>query len=249
MSIRLFSVFLCLTFSMPVFSQRQTTTNLNAWYMYFGDHKISDQFGIHLEAQWRRNGLVNTPMQLLLRPGINYTFSSTVFATIGYGFIETHPYGDFAVPASFPEHRIWEQLQFKNQQGIFEWISRFRLEQRFSKLPVMSDDTFKPGNAVYTNRFRLFNRFSIPFNGRTITDHSLYVSVYDEIMINFGNNVGNNIFDQNRAYIAVGYKYPKLGKIELGYLHQQIFKTDGIKVENNNTIQLSLISNIPFYNQ
>lgn len=35
-------------------------------------------------------------------------------------------------------------------------------------------------------------------------------------MVNFGEKVGLNLFDQNRAYVALGYKVPKLGRLEVG---------------------------------
>jgi len=227
--------------------QRKTVNQFNAWYMYFGDHKVSDKWGVHLEAQIRRHGLIDEGQQLLLRTGINYHFTNNVFATVGYGFIETYPYGELPSRATFPEHRIWEQVQVKNQMGVVEFVSRFRLEQRYSKLPVLVNDVYKPGDAVYTNRFRLLNRFSVPFKGKTIEDGSFYISVYDEFMINYGKNAGYNIFDQNRAYLALGYKIPMLGRLEVGYLNQLGFKGNGIDVENNHTLQIGLASTLDFY--
>ena len=35
-------------------SNHQYADNLNAWLMYFGDHKFSPKWGVHLEAQWRK---------------------------------------------------------------------------------------------------------------------------------------------------------------------------------------------------
>lgn len=225
---------------------RQHTTNQNGWYMYFGDHQFAPKWGVHLEAQFRRNHWLADPQQLLLRTGLNYYFTPQTFATIGYCFVETYPYGQFSVAAPYPEHRIWEQVQLKNQAGIFEWVSRFRLEQRFSQQPVLQDGTYIPGDAVYSNRFRLLNRFSVPFKGRTIQDGSLYATVYDEILLSFGRHVGYNLFDQNRAYIALGYKLHNLGRLEIGYMNQQVMKGDGIRVENNHTLQISLTSTIAF---
>lgn len=224
------------------------SSNNNAWLMYFGDHKISKYWGIHIEGQIRRNDFVQQWQQLLLRTGINYHINEQIFATVGYCFVETYPYGDFPVKSSFPEHRLWEQLQIKNQIQQFEWISRFRLEQRFSELPILNtiSNTYEPGDALYTNRFRLLNRVSIPFSGQKIIDKSFYISFYDELFINFGKNVGLNLFDQNRAYAAIGYKIPKMGRLEIGYLEQTIIKSDGFKIENNHTIQLGLSSNIDF---
>lgn len=223
--------------------------NSNAWLMYIGDHKFSKDWGVHLEIQWRRNEFLSNPQQLLLRTGLNYHLNNQVMATAGYCFVETYPYGAFPVKVAFPESRFWEQLQIKNQLNRFEWISRFRFEQRFTNNPALNVSTnlYEPGDAVYTNRFRLLNRFSIPFKGKVITDRSFYLSAYDEFFINFGKNVATNIFDQNRAYLALGYKFPKIGRLEIGYLYQTVNKPDGIKIEQNHTFQLGLSSTLDFY--
>lgn len=228
-------------------SIRIFTENSNGWYMYNGDHKFSNKFGVHIETQFRRNQLIVKPQQLLLRTGLNYHFSNIAFVTLGYCFVNTHPYGELPVKSIFPEHRIWEQLQLKNQLGRFENTNRFRLEQRFVNLPVLTGLYYQPGVAVYSNRFRFLTRFSLPFKGKEIVDKSLYLTAYNEFFIAFGENVRYNIFDQNRAYIAIGFKIPKLGRLEIGYLNQLIFKSDGINVENNHTLQVGLFSTINFY--
>jgi hypothetical protein len=230
-------------------AQRKFTENNNGWFMYFGDHKFSKKWGVHLEAQLRRDEIIRKSQQVLLRTGLNYHFSPTIFGTVGYAFVETYPYGEFAVKSKFPENRLWEQIQIKNQIERIEMVSRFRLEQRFSNSPVLNVGIYGPGDAVYTNRFRLLNRISIPFKGKTIVDKSFYFSAYDEFFVSFGKKVGFNLLDQNRAYVAIGYKIPKVGKLEIGYLNQLVIKSDGIKIENNHTLQLGLSSTINFYKE
>ena len=245
-------VLLLLLVTASTFAQgtRQHTSNSNGWYMYFGDHKISPKWGVHLEAQFRRHDVITSGQQLLLRTGINYHLTDQTFLTAGYAFIETYPYGEFPVKATFPEHRIWQQAQVKSQLHKWEMVSRFRLEQRWLYLPVQqSDGSFAPGDAVYQNRFRIFTRFSIPFKGETIVDKSWYVTFYDEIFVSFGKHVGMNVFDQNRAYVALGYRIPRIGRPEFGYMHQLLLKSNGTQVEDNHTLQLGLISNIPFFKQ
>ena len=236
------------TASLHAQSIRNTASQTNAWFMYFGDHKFSDHWGIHLEGQWRRSDFVSSPQQLLLRTGVNYHFSPQVFATVGYAFVKTYPYGEQPAAATFPEHRLWEQIQLRSNFGRFEFINRLRLEQRWVQVPVLNpaDGTYEPGDAVYTNRARPMIRVSVPFKGKTIEDHSLYISVYEEPFISFGKNVRSNIFDQNRAYIALGYKIPKVGRLEIGYLNQMIFKANGTSVENNHTLQIGLASVLEF---
>ena len=85
-----------------------TDNNANGWYMYFGDHPIAkSKWGLHLEGQWRRADLGLKWQQLLLRPAVNYQLHKKVALTGGYGFIQTHGYGDFPLPATAPEHRFF----------------------------------------------------------------------------------------------------------------------------------------------
>ncbi len=214
--------------------------------MYFGTHSFSEQWSWHAEAQWRRNNWITDAQQLLLRTGVNYNITRNVMITAGYCFVKTYPYGDFPVKVDFPENRIWQQLQLKQILGRLELTHRFRQEQRFIHLPVLKDTLYQPGVSVFQNRFRLLHRFSLPLNNTTISDNTIYLTAYDEVMISFGKNVGMNIFDQNRAYAALGYKVPKLGRVELGYMNQQLMKSDGIKIENNHTLQMALFSSIEF---
>ncbi|HMX40491.1 MAG TPA: DUF2490 domain-containing protein [Saprospiraceae bacterium] len=243
----LFALLFLLVGTGAAVAQRQHTTNRNSWLMYFGDHKFSPHWGLHVEAQLRRSDGVNIGQQLLLRPGINYHFSPALFASAGYCFVQTYPYGEFAAKSSFPEHRLWEQLQFKNVTGRLEWINRLRLEQRWVDAPTLQGSTYQPGPAVYSNRMRLLNRVSLPLHGKSIEDKTWYLSAYDEVFLGFGKNVALNILDQNRAYAALGYKVPRLGRVELGYLFQRVFKADGVKTENNHTLMLGLASTLPLH--
>jgi hypothetical protein len=229
---------------------RQYGDHQNAWFYYVGDHPVSPKWGVHLEAQVRRNGLLTNWQQLLLRTGINYHLSDQAFVSLGYAFVESYAFGEFPSKSNFPEHRIWQQLQAKTQLGKFEWVGRLRTEQRYVYQPEQKPGTttFAPSdNATYSNRIRLLNRLSIPFSGKTIVDGSWYLSFFDELMVNVGQNVGANFLDQNRASIAIGYKVAGLGRLEFGFMEHTIFKADGIKIENNHTFQLGLSSNIAFY--
>jgi hypothetical protein len=242
----IFLLVMAIVFFNILHAQRLYTTNNNLWLAYNGDHKVSKLLGIHLEYQERRSKLGAGNQQNLFRTALNYHFLPNAFASMGYAFVATYPYGNFAVKSVFPEHRIYQQLQYNNGLGIIESVNRFRLEQRFNYLPVLqTDSSYKASNkSTYSNRVRYAQRFSIPLKGKKIVDKSFYITCFDELFINFGEQVQRNIFDQNRAFAGIGYKLPKLGRIELGYLNQLLFKGDEVKVENNNT--LSLVWNANF---
>ncbi len=226
-------------------AQTQTTPRVradqsHAWFMYFGDHPLKGPWSLHMEAQWRRAALGAKPQQLLLRTGLTRKWGTSLSTTLGYGFVETYPYGAFPVPATFPEHRLWQQVQWRQKQGRLEWTNRLRLEQRWSDLPRLVDDPDDPVaySWAYTNRARVLNRVAIPLRGKDVQAGRLYLAVYDELMVNFGRKVAANVFDQNRAYLALGYQIPKAGRLELGYMLQTVFRPNGFQVEQNHTLQV-----------
>ena len=214
-------------------SARVGDPNFNAWAMYFGNHKTSDKWGLHLEGQWRRAEGGLTWQQLLLRPGVNYYLNDNVTLTLGYAYIRSYPYGDFPTSAAaFPEHRVWQQLLIRHKTGRVNFQQRYRTEQRW----------ISTGAAWRTqDRFRYMVRGDIPLKGRWS------LGLYNELWVNYGRNLSPNFFDQNRAYAALGYNTgTKLGRLEFGYMNQTLAQRNGRVLEYNHTLQLALFSTAPF---
>jgi len=222
-----------------------TDNNANGWYMYFGDHPIAKtRWGIHLEGQWRRADLGLKWQQLLLRPGVNFQLNKKVALTGGYGFVETHRYGDFPVAAAFPEHRFFEQATITQRFKKLDFQNRLRLEQRnIGVMTKQADGEFARTAWRYENRFRYMLRTNIPLK---FAGGKYYVGLYDEILYNFGKNVAKNVFDQNRAYAALGRTLGHETKLEVGYLEQTVQHRDGIVFEHNHTLQIAIYSKLPF---
>jgi hypothetical protein len=78
-------------------------------------------------------------------------------------------------------------------------------------------------------------RAQIPLKGKEIKDKTPYFAIYDEIFIGFGSNVNENIFDQNRVGIMLGYRFSPTIRIETGYLNQTLQL--GREVNNRNVFQ------------
>jgi hypothetical protein len=229
---------------------RSNTANTNGWFMYFGNHKFSNRLGLHAEAQWRRNEIITQNQQLLLRTGIDYYLKDNSRLTLGYAFVETYPYGEFAVANAFPEHRVWQQFFTAQTIGKTRLTHRYRLEQRM----IGNTATGQMKNGRYENRVRYLAKAT-----RTLTPewkHPLFGAVYNEIFINFGKEVAYNLFDQNRLYAALGLTISHSIKIETGYLYQVIQLrnldlTTGPKnrIENNHTLQVGIYSTMAFMNK
>lgn len=209
----------------------QTDNNANGWYMYFGDHAFGkSRFGVHLEGQWRRADLGLKWQQLLLRPALNFQLNKKVALMGGYGFVETYRYGDFPVRSRFPEHRLFEQATITQRAFGLDWQNRLRLEQRY----------FRGFAQRYENRFRYMLRTNIPLGKK------YYVGLYDEVFYNFGKNVAFNVFDQNRAYIALGRNLARQTRFEVGFMEQTVQQRSGRVFEHNHTFQVAIYSRMPF---
>jgi len=239
----------CLGSCLPIHAQdngqRVSDSNINGWYMYFGDHPVRQKWGVHLEGQWRRNDVIDRRQQLLLRPAINLELNPSVTLTGGYAYVKSYPYGDFPARNTFPEHRIFQQLLLKQKIGRVDVQHRYRLEQRFigqvlqpaGGSPVV--DSWR-----YQNRFRYFVKATVPLGGSK--ESQWYLGLYDEVFLHFAPNSGASVFDQNRAYAALGRKLSRTEKIEVGYMNQTLIQRNGRVQEYNHTLQVSFFSVAPF---
>jgi hypothetical protein len=242
-------LFVASAVGLPQDSGRLSDVNAHAWYMYFGDHSFTDKspWGLHFDGQVRRQGIGQKWQQLLLRPGINYNFTENLQVSSGYAFIKSHPYGDSPAPFTTPEHRLWQQLIVKRKAGHVGLIHRYRVEQRFVGIKVADDNgQGRLDRYDYRNRFRYFLKGVIPVARDTQGRNKYYVGLYNEFMLNFGAGLRNNIFDQNRAYAALGFRLPRLGNLEIGYLQQTVQQGSGRVIEYNHTFQIGFFSNAPF---
>lgn len=210
---------------------------------------ISEKIGWHSEIQWRRNDLLAKSQQLLLRTGVDVYSTKNYRMTFGYAFIQTYPYGDFAVASAFPEHRIWEQLLTSQTLGKLKLSHRYRLEQRM--LGNAANGKFSNGR--YENRMRYMAKATINI---TQGQKPVYLAVYDEIFLNFGRQVAYNIFDQNRLYGAIGFTLSQELKLEAGYLYQlvqlrslDVSGTAKNRIENNHTLQVALFHTMSFFDK
>lgn len=241
--------FIC--FTGPTFSQntRILDPNTIGWYAFSANVKIKNAWSISTEVQWRRDELIEEPMQNLLRLGIDYAVNPKFSIRAGYALAETYNFGDIPLNnlgKQFTEHRSWQMLNLKDKINSFEFIHRFMLEQRwigrYSNARLEKEDEF-----IFANRFRYMFRVQFPLKGKAMADKTPYLALYDEILIGFGKNVNENVFDQNRFGALLGYRFNSNTRIEGGYLSQiaQLGREiDGRNVfQNNKGILISTILN------
>jgi hypothetical protein len=234
----LFLTILC-SFSLIATAQNTRVTDKNTigWFNNFTTLKFSKKWSGHLEYQWRRENIIKDWQQSLFRTGVNYQVNNKLSLRLGYAWVETFPYGDIPLQAAgkrFPEHRAFQMATISDNINRIEMNHRFMLEQRWIGR-YTNAALSKPDDFIFINRLRYMYRMQMAIGKKKIDDKTPYVAIYDEIFIGFGKNVNENIFDQNRLGILLGYRFSKKFRIEGGFF-QQIVQL-GREVNNRNVFQ------------
>ncbi|MEB0262374.1 MULTISPECIES: DUF2490 domain-containing protein [unclassified Mucilaginibacter] len=209
------TVLLLITILIPckLFAQ---DNRFSGWAALFHSQKFSDKWGMSFDAQFRSANHYDYLQNVLLRPSVNYYFDNNKMAALGYAYIATN--NKVAGVETFrPESRIWEQLIINTKISKATTLQhRFRLEQRFLGNTTAKNDHY------FAQRLRYFARAVVPLKKTDAFTKGMFLGLQNEIMVNVQNNqkVNKHFFDQNRAYVALGYRLHKKADIEFGYLNQ-----------------------------
>jgi hypothetical protein len=198
--------------------------NQIGWWAFFSTLKLNDRWGIHAEYQWRRENFVADWQQSLLRVGLNYQASKRLQLRLGYAWIETFQYGDFPINAmgrDFTEHRAFQMATLTDKLGRLDLSHRFMLEQRWIGR-YTNPEKEREDEYFFVNRLRYMLRLQCPLQGATLEDKEFYAAAYNEVFVGFGKNVNENVFDQNRIGLLVGYRLNKTLRVEGGFFHQTL---------------------------
>lgn len=195
------ALLISVSFSNFSFSQ---DSNLGNWLIYFGNKQLNEKWNIHHEVQYRNYNAIGDLEQLLLRTGLGYNLDENNNVLLGYGYINSENYiGDTDEKFTVNEHRIYQQYITKQKVGRVGISHRYRFEQRF-----VEDD--------FRLRFRYFLSLNIPLQNNEDGNNPWYLSAYNEIFL----NSESSIFDRNRLYGGLGYRFSKMLRMELGYMNQ-----------------------------
>ena len=206
-----------------------------SWYMLFGNHRLTDDLGLHTEYQFRRTGLGADWQQSLLRFGLDWHRDDQHIVTGGYGWIRSFPYGEQPIDTTFDEHRIWQQLITKSVTGQFKWTHRYRLEQRLMQ--------FADGS-----RWQHRARYFVQVKWAVPNHPEWFLTAYEEAFIGLRNldNPVLNLLQQNRMSVAVNHTLGNGTSLQLGYLRQVLLKGSGYAAERNHVLLVGVRHNLDF---
>ncbi len=209
-----------------------------SWAGWFNNVRFSEKWGMNNDFQLRAGRSWNDNTLLLLRPGVNYYVNERQTASAGYAttlILRPRPYGQTAIS----EHRIWEQYIITGRIIGIPVQHRFRLEQRFLQ---------RPAGAVFSQRARYFLRGIIPLatEVRAPFAKGPFISLQNELFFHIQNANALNgfLFDQNRAYTSLGYRFSAKYDLEIGYMNQFLLRSAGTQNGMTHIAQLAFYSRL-----
>lgn len=224
----LFALFLTMGASLSAQTSKQTS----GWLFLMNNTKINQNWGAYMDVQVRTPDQFDGVKNLLIRPGVTYYINKKSEATLGYLFNQTYSNPGEDVK-TLTEQRIWEQYLYKHQLGSVNISHRFRLEQRFIERANQED--------LFSQRFRYFFRVLVPLQKNKKTfEQGAYAALQNEFFLHLQNKdeLNGYVFDQNRAYLAGGYRFSPKMDMELGYMNQS--SKGAQRNSMNNIIQLAV---------
>ncbi len=211
----------------------QTINQNSGWFMFLNSTKFNDKWGMHFDLQVRSQDNWDGIRNVLVRPGVTYYINKNSNATLGYLYTTTNTQLIGASKNLLVENRIWQQYIYSHQPWKGATLShRFRLEQRFIE---------RQTDNLFSQRLRYFFRLIQPLQKQEgAFTKGVFAALQNELFFNIQNKdqLNGSLFDQNRAYLAVGYRFSKAFDVEAGYLNQSINGASNNTM--NNVAQLAL---------
>ena len=212
-----------------------TTTN-SLWFSDVSKITLNKKWSVHIDFGLRGNDWANRWSQQLVRPGLIYKINEKWSISLGGAYFK-----HFSGTELRSEYRGWEQAVFNTSFLRFVINQRVRIEQRLIQKYFENKQSHE---YAYTNRYRYQLLCVMPINNEKLIDHTLYVLLSDEIMVNSGKTIVYNTFDQNRLAIGIGYKWSDTFTISMSYIAIYNQKNKKSAIDKFNVLSLSLVHNL-----
>jgi hypothetical protein len=207
------------------------------WLGYFSMIKFNERWSLNSDAQFRTRNEVKNNSQALIRMGLSYKLNEKVDVTLGLAHFRFFITND----KTRGEWRPWQEVKILDQIGKVKLSHRFRVEQRFNEL-------VKNREAVNEYQFNLRFRYRFDLRFPLIKEKekgsNLYYILGNELMINAGNTIVYNYFDQNRLYTGINYEINKKISLQLQYMHLWQQASDGLSLNSNNIVRFNIYHTI-----
>lgn len=238
-----FALLIFLLNNLVVWAQPKNTSHASQiWLAYFNQTRLNDKWGLWGDFQLRtREDLVGNLSTGIARVGLTYFVDDNVRLTLGYGFINNYPVSDnITVPQ--PEHRPWQQVQWFTKNKRTRLMQYIRLEERYRKRYLSNTELANSYSFNFRMRYNIL--YQVPLHPDGLVPQKLSALINDELHINFGKQIVNNYFDQNRLFLGLNYAFDANNNLQFGYLNTFIQMAAGNQYRNINALRVAYLQNL-----
>ncbi len=211
-------------------AQKIVLEDEQAWFALVNTTRLSDRWGFWFDTHIRfRENLLGEPSLFIARGGPTYYVNNDLRLTAAYAFINVFP--DVAHPeVSRPEHRLWQQVQWFSTIKKARWMQWIRLEERYRR-NLSSEGQLAEGYQ-FNWRMRFNGLLTIPLGKNAFKPGGFQGIINNELMVNFGEGIRYNYFDQNRFFVGLGLQTAPASQLQLGYLNVFVQSPAGDRFTN-----------------
>ncbi|WP_158638294.1 DUF2490 domain-containing protein [Panacibacter ginsenosidivorans] len=224
---------------------KKITTRPVAWYNYLNTLELSARSFITTQLSERTYLDNGHQAQALVWSKINHTLGEHWDAGLGFAYFLTRSFDPASTNTlSVPELRPFEEFNYKQKINKIALNHRYRIEERYVR--KTENDKLTDG---YNFSFRFRYQFNVDYNLFKSKDNtrSFSIKAGDEIIINAGRHIINNMFDQNRIFVSLNYQPVNNVSVELGYMNAFQERSSGNQYYNANIYRLSVFHKIRLY--
>lgn len=222
----------------------QTDKNVDkqslVWVRYYNQLELNKKWSIHTEFD---NRIFINPVKqntFVARVQMRDRISDALELGAGFAYFSVATQ-DPEVKHGFdiPEYRGQQDITVRQSIGKVNLTHRYQLEERF---------VHNVSKAVLEDRTTFYLRFRYRIQG----DYTFWKKekqylkgiLSDEIMINGGNKIIKNTFDQNRVYAGIQLGLNPSIALELGYLNSFQERANGVDYFKRDIIRFSFIHKV-----
>ncbi|MFD0991269.1 DUF2490 domain-containing protein [Mariniflexile jejuense] len=217
-----------------VHAQKNIENQQLLWLRYNLKLKLNDSYQITQEfdernfvSPWRQH-------QFLARTRLERIFNTRWKAAVGFTVIEQSLPTNPEVKNYYNITELTPQFEVYNKQTL---SNKLALEHRY-----WTDFRFfeQPDGSFEFNNLRARYRLELQYN----VIQNVTLKAFDEVFINAGGKIVNNVFDQNRVGGSIQYMPTKIMGLELGYFNAFQQRPSGVDFYNRNVVRFTIHHNV-----
>jgi hypothetical protein len=205
-----------LGFNFSDFSQNNFCSFKNQqWGQYYNEIHFQNKLSILSDVGFRTKSSFNEYAQYISRVGLAYQMYPDVRYAVGFahlGFYNNNELNKL-------EFRTYQEVLWQQNAKKLNLTYRIRVEERFFQ--GLEEHRFN-GASSFNLRFRYYVKMGIPLFHFKANNYIENISFQlgNELFLNAGKQVQNQIFDQNRVILGPNFQFSKNLSCNLNYNFQ-----------------------------